>query len=59
MPIVAINITESEASRIDDLAAREKRVRKQQTHVLTLIGLEKVEAEIAAETNKTTEEPAK
>lgn len=57
MPIVAIDITEEEACRIDAIATREKRVRKQQTHVLTLIGLAKVEADEAAAESK--EEGAK
>ena len=45
MPVVAIDLTEEEATRIDAIATDEKRVRKQQTHVLVLIGLEKIESE--------------
>lgn len=48
MPIVAIDLSENETARVDEVADREKRARKAQVHVLTLIGLEAVEAEQAA-----------
>ena len=48
MPIVAIDLSEDETARVDAVADREKRARKAQVHVLTLIGLEAVEAEQAA-----------
>lgn len=55
MPIVAIDLSEDEAARVDAVAEREKRARKAQVHVLALIGLEAVEAEQAAKSK--TEEP--
>ena len=44
MPVVAIDLSEDEAARVDAVADREKRARKSQVHVLALIGLESVEA---------------
>jgi len=56
MPVVAIDLSEDETARVDIVADREKRARKAQVHVLTLIGLEAVEAEQASKL-KTEEQP--
>jgi len=47
MPIVAIDLTDEETARVDILAEREKRARKAQVHILTLIGLDVVESQEA------------
>ena len=47
MPIVAIDLTEEEVARVDTVADREKRVRKAQVHILTLIGPDAVESQEA------------
>jgi hypothetical protein len=52
MPVVALDLTEDEANRIDAIATDEKRVRKQQTHILVLIGLDKIESEKATNTSE-------
>lgn len=57
MPIVAIDLSDDETARVDAVADREKRARKAQVHVLTLIGLEAVESEQAAKLQPTTEQP--
>jgi len=56
MPLVQFELSEDEAARVDVVAEREKRARKAQVHILTLIGLEAVEAEHAAKA-KTEEGP--
>ena len=57
MPIVAIDLSEDEAARVDVVADREKRARKSQVHVLALNGLELVEAEHAAKTETKPDQP--
>ena len=52
MPIVAIDLSEEEAARVDTLAEREKRSRKAQVHLLALAALELVESEHAAKQSK-------
>jgi len=43
MPIVAIKLTPKETARVDLVAAKQKRARKQQVHILFLLGLETFE----------------
>jgi len=52
MPIVALDLTDEEAARLDAVAEAEKRARKHQAHVLLIDGLKL--AEIAIATSETT-----
>ena len=45
MPIVAIDLTDTEAERVDAIAEREKRARKAQVHILMLNGLAQAESD--------------
>lgn len=44
MPLVQIDLTESEAERIDAIADAEKRARKNQCHIMILDRLEQLES---------------
>ena len=43
MPIVALDLTDEEAARVDAIAEAEKRARKNQAHVLMIEGLKSAE----------------